>query len=65
IAITPGTLIDLATFGGLIIQVSLEEGAMQVVDQTVSTAVRDIDPEVIQLVRDTFIRIYNNLETKK
>ncbi|WP_205300319.1 GGDEF domain-containing protein [Pantoea sp. Ap-967] len=28
IAITPGTLIDLATFGGLIIQVSLVEGAM-------------------------------------
>ncbi|THF49918.1 MarR family transcriptional regulator [Flavobacterium supellecticarium] len=44
---------------------SLEEGAMKVVDQTVNSAVRDIDPEVIQLVRDTFIRIYNNLETKK
>ncbi|WP_343584495.1 GGDEF domain-containing protein [Pseudomonas sp.] len=30
IAITPGTLIDLATFGGLIIQVSLVEGAMAI-----------------------------------
>ncbi|MDM3886601.1 GGDEF domain-containing protein [Pseudomonas sp. BCRC 81390] len=30
IAITPGTLIDLATFGGLIIQVSLVEGTMAI-----------------------------------
>ncbi|MFT0518670.1 GGDEF domain-containing protein [Pseudomonas faucium] len=30
IAITPGTLIDLATFGGLIIQISLVEGAMAI-----------------------------------
>lgn len=30
IAITPGTLIDLTTFGGLIIQVSLVEGAMAI-----------------------------------
>lgn len=30
IAITPGTLIDLASFGGLIIQVSLVEGAMAI-----------------------------------
>lgn len=30
IAIAPGTLIDLATFGGLIIQVSLVEGAMAI-----------------------------------
>lgn len=30
IAIIPGTLIDLATFGGLIIQVSLVEGAMAI-----------------------------------
>jgi diguanylate cyclase (GGDEF)-like protein len=30
IAVTPGTLIDLATFGGLIIQVSLVEGAMAI-----------------------------------
>ncbi|APO82107.1 GGDEF domain-containing protein [Pseudomonas putida] len=30
IAITPGTLIDLANFGGLIIQVSLVEGAMAI-----------------------------------
>ncbi|QCI13151.1 GGDEF domain-containing protein [Pseudomonas putida] len=30
IAVTPGTLIDLATFGGLIIQISLVEGAMAI-----------------------------------
>ncbi|SMF65275.1 MULTISPECIES: GGDEF domain-containing protein [unclassified Pseudomonas] len=30
IAITPGTLIDLATFGGLIIQISLVEGAIAI-----------------------------------
>ncbi len=30
IAITPGTLIDLATFGGMIIQISLVEGAMAI-----------------------------------
>jgi diguanylate cyclase (GGDEF)-like protein len=30
IAITPGALIDLATFGGLIIQISLVEGAMAI-----------------------------------
>ncbi|MGH2432297.1 GGDEF domain-containing protein [Pseudomonas sp. Rh2] len=30
IAIMPGTLIDLATFGGLIIQISLVEGAMAI-----------------------------------
>ncbi|MFJ4431119.1 GGDEF domain-containing protein [Pseudomonas sp. NPDC089395] len=30
IAITPGTWIDLATFGGLIIQISLVEGAMAI-----------------------------------
>ena len=30
IAITPGTLIDLATFSGLIIQISLVEGAMAI-----------------------------------
>jgi len=30
IAVAPGTLIDLATFGGLIIQISLVEGAMAI-----------------------------------
>ena len=30
VAVTPGTLIDLATFGGLIIQISLVEGAMAI-----------------------------------
>ncbi|WP_449433587.1 GGDEF domain-containing protein [Pseudomonas putida] len=30
VAVTPGTLIDLASFGGLIIQVSLVEGAMAI-----------------------------------
>lgn len=30
VAVTPGTLIDLASFGGLIIQISLVEGAMAI-----------------------------------
>lgn len=44
---------------------SMEEGIMKVVDHTVTEAVRNIDPEILQLVRDTFIQIYDNLETKK
>lgn len=44
---------------------SMEEGIMKVVDHTVTEAVRNIDPEILQLIRDTFIQIYDNLETKK
>ncbi|UUC47192.1 MarR family winged helix-turn-helix transcriptional regulator [Flavobacterium cerinum] len=44
---------------------AMEEGVMKIVDQTVTEAVRNIDPEILQIVRDTFIQIYNNLETKK
>jgi DNA-binding MarR family transcriptional regulator len=43
---------------------SIEKEVMTIVDQTLKDAVRDIEPERLQIVKETFLQIYNNLETK-
>jgi len=44
---------------------SMENEVMTVVNQTIKDAVKDIEPERLQIVRETFLKIYNNLETTK
>lgn len=38
---------------------------MIVVNETLKNAIRDIEPERLEIVKETFLQIYNNLETKK
>ncbi len=44
---------------------SIEKEVMIVVNETLKNAIRDIEPERLEIVKETFLQIYNNLETKK
>lgn len=44
---------------------SIENTVMKVVDATVNEAVKGIDPDELRIVRETFLKIYDNLEIKK
>jgi DNA-binding MarR family transcriptional regulator len=42
----------------------IEREVIQIVNQTLESAVKGIDPENLKIVRDTFQQIYDNLEPK-
>ena len=44
---------------------TIEKEVMSIVNQTITDAVKGIDPENLKIVKDTFLQIYNNLEPTK
>ncbi|NDP27428.1 MAG: MarR family transcriptional regulator [Flavobacterium sp.] len=42
----------------------IENDVIQIVNLTLESAVKGIDPENLKIVRDTFLQIYDNLELK-
>lgn len=43
----------------------IEKEVMSIVNQTITDAVKGIDPQNLKIVKDTFLQIYNNLEPTK
>jgi DNA-binding MarR family transcriptional regulator len=41
---------------------TIEKEVMSIVNQTITDAVKGIDPENLKIVKDTFLQIYDNLE---
>jgi DNA-binding MarR family transcriptional regulator len=45
--------------------IKLEKTVLEIVTQTINSAVSGIDPQKLEIVKETFLQIYDNLEMKK
>lgn len=43
----------------------IEKEVMENVNRTINDAIKDIEPEHLKIVKETFLKIYDNLELKK